>query len=343
MGASGTLKAIATATGYTTSAIGSATYTIGSGGGSIAFTTLCQVSLTEVRNLLMTCLHANPDYVNSLVTSGAFDCTAIAKEIAAGRVVYDGTQATACATALESTTCAAFSAASPAACDTVLTGQVANGGSCYLDEDCSTGWCNSTVSLCPGTCQAFAQLDQGCATTTCAKGLACDSTQTCKAEAAVNGPCPCQAGLWCDSSAASPGTCRTPQTSGTCKSTNSGQCAVGYACVGTTGSETCQSMVGLGGDCTAGSDLCGLGYSCDAGTHQCVSYSTVGQTCSISSPTCIGSYCEVVYSQKCQPYLHIGDGCFPVDNAFGVCGPGATCDSGTFKCKASPPVTCQAP
>jgi hypothetical protein len=342
VGASGTLKAIATAPGYTTSAIGSATYTIGSGGGSTDFTTLCQGSLTEARNLLVTCLHANPDYVTAFVTSGAFDCTTLAKEIAAGRVVYNATQATACAAAIGSATCAVFDTPTPAACATVLTGQVANGGSCYLDEDCSTGWCNSTASLCPGTCQAFAQLNQSCASVSCAPGLACDSANTCKAESAANGTCPCQAGLWCDSSAASPGTCKAPQTSGTCKPANSGQCGVGYACVGAAGSETCQSLVGLGGDCTAGAALCGLGYSCDAGTHKCVSYPKVGETCGSSSPICIGGYCDVVGTQKCVAYKKIGDACtYPIDIL--ACEPGSTCDQATSKCKASASLTCQAP
>ena len=341
VGASGTLKAIATAPGYTTSAVGSATYTINTGGGSIDFTTLCQGSLTEAKNLWTTCLHANPDWVNSILTSGVFDCTTIGKEIAAGRVVYSATQAAACAAALGALTCGLFDSPVPAACDSVLTGTVANGASCYLDEDCANGWCNSTASTCPGTCQAFAQLDQSCASAQCAPGLDCDSTQTCKAESAANGPCPCQAGLWCDSSAGSPGTCKVPQTSGPCGTSNSGQCATGHVCVGSP-STTCQAMVGLGGNCAAGAALCGPGYACDTGTNQCVSYPKLGEACSTSKPICIAGYCDLNVTSKCVAYKMIGDACNPLTD-FLACEPGSTCDTATSKCKAIAATTCQAP
>jgi hypothetical protein len=343
VGASGTLKAIATATGYTASAVGSATYTINTGGGGIDYPTLCQGSLTQAKDLLTTCLHWNPDYVNAIMTSGVFECTDIGKEITAGRVVYSPTQAAACAAALGAVTCALFSSPTPAACDLVLTGTVANGGSCYLDVDCSTGWCNSTASTCPGTCQAFAQLGGSCATVSCGPGLTCDGTpRTCKAESAASGPCPCQAGLWCDD-AVSPGTCKVPQTSGACATSNAGQCAIGYACVGTP-STTCQSTVGLGGDCTASDTLCGLGYSCDAATHKCVSWPKLGEACGSSSSNmmCIASYCDVVVTNVCVAYKQVGAPCtYPIDIM--ACEPGSTCDAATSTCKASATMTCQVP
>jgi hypothetical protein len=338
--ASVTLKAIATATGYTTSAVGTAAYVINTGGGSIDYATLCQSSLTEGKKLLTDCLHWNPDYVNSVFTSGIFECTDIAKEIAAGRVVYSPTQAAACSAALGTVTCALFNSSTPPACDSVLTGTVANGASCYLDVDCSTGWCNSTFSLCPGTCQPFALLNQSCATVPCGPGLACDGTNTCKTESAANGPCPCQAGLWCDD-AALPGTCRVPQTSGACLPANFDQCAVGYACVGTP-SATCQSLVGLGGDCTAADELCGIGYSCDTASKKCVSWPKVGEACSDAKPICIGGYCDFAATQRCLAYKKIGDACtYPVDIL--ACEPGSTCDVATSKCKASTSQTCHAP
>jgi hypothetical protein len=341
VGASVTLKAIATATGYTTSAIGSATYTIGSGGGGTDFATLCQGSLTDARNLFLTCLHANPDYVNSIITSGLYDCTATAKEITAGRIVYNSTQATACAAAIGSVTCTDFITPTPAACDTVLTGQVANGAACYLDEDCSTGWCNSTASLCPGTCQPFAQLNQSCASVQCAKGLSCDA-QVCKAESPANGPCPCQAGLWCDSSGASP-VCKAALALGASCSTTDDQCNALTKCAGTPA--TCQSFVGLGASCTPGTSpfdsLCGLGYLCDSVTNKCVSFPKVGDTCGPET-ICIGGYCDLALTGKCVAYKKIGDACSAVD--FFACEPGSTCDlTGTGKCVKSAATTCQAP
>jgi hypothetical protein len=340
--AGATLKAIATATGFTTSAVGSATYVINTGGGSTDFTTLCQNSLTDSRNLLTTCLQANPDYVNAIITSGVFECTTIGKEITAGRVAYNATQASACAAALGSLTCSLFSSDTPAACASVLTGTVASGGACYLDEDCATGVCNSTASTCPGTCQAYAQLNQSCATATCAPGLSCDAL-ICKAESAVGGPCPCQTGLWCDSSGASP-VCKAALALGASCSTASDQCNALTKCAGTPA--TCQSFVGLGASCTAGSSpfdsLCGIGYLCSSVTNKCVSFPKLGEACGTSNPVCIASYCDQLVTQKCAAYKRIGDACsWPVDIL--ACEPGSSCDSVTSKCKASAPTTCQAP
>jgi hypothetical protein len=341
--ASATLKAIATATGYTQSAVGSAAYVINTGGGSTDFATLCQNSLTDDRNLLTTCLHANPDYVNAFLTSGVFDCTIIGKEITAGRVAYNATQASACSAALGSLTCALFTSDTPAACASVLTGTVANGAPCYIDEDCATGTCNSTASTCPGTCQAYAQLNQSCATASCAPGLSCDATQTCKAESAVGGPCPCQTGLWCDSSGASP-VCKAALALGASCSTANDQCNALTMCAGTPA--TCQSFVGLGASCTPGSSpfdsLCGIGYLCDSVTSKCVSFPKVGEACGTSNPICIASYCDQLATQKCVAYKKIGDACsYPLDIL--ACEPGSTCDAATSKCKASAPLICQAP
>jgi chitobiase/beta-hexosaminidase-like protein len=337
-----TVKAVATATGFTASVVGSAAYTIGSGG-TTDFTTLCQGSLSAFTTLETTCLHANPDFVNAFFTEGFISCSVTGKEIAAGRVTYDATQGTACASAFGSLTCAQLdSSTAPAACASVLTGTVPNGSSCYLDEDCAAGWCDSTTSSCPGTCQAFAQLDQSCATaTTCAPGLECDSTQICKAPSAVNGACPCQDGLWCDTSGGTLGTCRASLTSGACDTLNLGQCSIGHVCVGTL-STTCQALVGLGGDCTAGAELCGLGYSCDTATNTCVSFPKLGEACSASNPVCIGTYCDLLGTLKCLAYKHIGDACSAATD-FLACEPGSTCDAGTSTCTASAAETCQAP
>ena len=346
MGASGTLKAIATATGYTTSAVGSATYTINTGGGGIDYATLCQGSLTEAKDLMTTCLHWNPDYVNAILTNGVFECTDIGKEITAGRVVYSPTQAEACAAALGAVTCELFYSPTPtpAACDSVLTGTVVNGASCYLDVDCATGWCNATASTCPGTCQPFAQLGQSCETVSCGPGLTCDGTPgTCKAESAASGPCPCQAGLWCEPVSAVDGICKAPQTSGACSPSNAGQCAIGHVCVGTL-STTCQAMVGLDGDCTASDTLCGMGFSCDAATHRCVSWPKLGEACGTSNANmmCIASYCDVVGTQRCVAYKQVGAPCtYPMDIL--ACEPGSTCDAATSTCKASATMTCQVP
>jgi hypothetical protein len=343
-----TVRAIATAAGYTPSAVGSATYAIGAGGGG-SFAEFCSNAGTANLDVLATCLHANPEYLNSLADTFVLldDCAALQKEIDAGRVSFDAASASACAAALGSSTCDQLATATlPAACESVLTGSVDAGGACYIDEDCANGWCNASASACPGTCQAFVQTGGSCAVAgdtrpLCAPGLDCNvATDTCQALSAANGPCPCQDGLWCDTAGGSPGTCRAPQTSGACDDANFDQCALGYACIGTPA--TCQSLVGLGGDCAASpEELCGLGYVCDAGTNTCVSWPKVGDACSDARPLCIGGYCDLLGTQTCLAYKQVGEACtFPIDLL--ACEPGSSCDQATSRCVALAPI-CVAP
>jgi hypothetical protein len=296
-----TLKAIATATGYTASAVATAIYTIGGGGGP-GFAEFCQQEFNSFVTLFGTCLHANPDLlggVNQIVTNS---CAEIQKAIAAGRAVYHPTQGAECQAALGSLTCSTLALGeAPPSCEAALTGTVANGGACYDDVDCQAGTCTSTAQTCPGACQAFAQLGQSCATLSCAPSLTCDAG-TCKTPSTAGGACPCRGDLWCDTSGGGAGVCKATQTSGTCSA--SAQCALGYTCAGTP--NTCQSMVGLNGNCTASADLCGPGYKCVS--NVCVSYPKVGEACS-EFELCIGGYCDSIVTQKCVAYKAAGATC----------------------------------
>ena len=100
-------------------------------------------------------------------------------------------------------------------------------------------------------------------------------------------------------------------------------------------------MVGLGGNCAAGAELCGPGYVCDLGTGQCVSYPKLGESCGPAKPMCIASYCDLAITERCTAYKQVGDACTVQD--FFACEPGPTCDLGTSRCKAAEPTTCQAP
>jgi hypothetical protein len=298
-----TLKAIATATGYTQSAVSTATYTISTG---TDFLTLCNGVQTAMRSLQATCLHANPAYLAAVGTGGGIPCDELNRE-SPSLMTFDQGQGTACLAAAQALTCADMfgqgEVALPASCDAALVGLVATNGTCYDSENCTSGFCTSDFTLtCPGTCQPFAQLSESCSSAECASGLTCDNN-VCKTASGVNGACPCQDGLWCDGSGGAPGVCKAPQTSGACSATSFGQCAAGYACVGIT--STCQPMVGLGGDCTAGSELCGPGYTCASGS--CVSFPQVGDACSPgTTPICIGGYCA---TSTCVAFKGLGASC----------------------------------
>ena len=304
-----TLRAIASATGFTTSAVGTASYTIGGGGGP-SFATLCQDLNQSTIDLYSSCLHANPALFTSLNPFFQDECGEIAKAIAAGRAVYDPAQGASCQAALASLTCETLDTGLlVSSCLAALTGTVANGGTCWNDVDCAAGTCSSSAATCPSTCEAFATLGQSCASASCSPELVCDGT--CKVPSAAGGTCPCQPSAWCGSGSV----CAARQTSGACNPSNGEQCALGYVCAGATGSETCQPYVGLGGSCAASDVLCGPGYVCTAGT--CASYPTLGQAC---TGICLGSYCDLVGTQTCLAPKNLGASClFATECASGAC------------------------
>jgi hypothetical protein len=345
--ASKTLKAIATATGYGTSAVGSATYTISTGGGT-DFLAVCSGVFDKQISLMETCLHWNPAIISSTIGSSQVFCADTQKEIAAGLITYNPTQGTACASASQALTCADLvslaGVTTPAACDTALVGTVNNGGACYSGNDCKTGFCTWDLAsgTCPGTCQPFALLGQSCSSSICADGLACDAS-ICKTESPVGGACPCQSSLWCDTAGGGAGVCKAPLPLGASCTLASDHCNVLTKCAGAPA--TCQSYVGLGASCTPGStpldSLCGLGYDCDSVTSKCVSWPKVLESCA-TIPICINAYCDALAaSPTCKAYLADGATCNP--SLFGLECASHHCNSTTLKCDPSTLNRCALP
>jgi hypothetical protein len=80
--------------------------------------------------------------VSDCVTmENSFDPPAtVASEIAAGKIMFDGSAAAACAAGITYASCTEYwtdGGDYPAACDTALVGSVADGGACLIDFDCS--------------------------------------------------------------------------------------------------------------------------------------------------------------------------------------------------------------
>jgi hypothetical protein len=356
VGSSLTLKAIATATGYLTSDVGSAAYVIGAGGTD--FATVCTTFFNKQVSLLTTCYHANPDYVNAILGVQQGFCAARQKEVTAGLIAYNATQGAACVSAVNAMTCAdVFSqnVNAPASCNAALVGTVANGtgaaNQCYDANDCANGFCTWDLSggTCPGHCQAYPGLGGDCSNARCATGQNCGSatgTLVCTAEATtVGGACPCADNLWCDTSGGGAGTCQPFLAASAACSTSSSRCATGLVCTGTT-TPTCKAMVGLAGACTpstSGQTGCGFGYACDAGTSKCVSWPKVGESCQ-TIPLCIGGYCDMVTnptSPTCKALLADGAPCS--SSLFGLDCASHTCSTSSHTCTPGSSSLCSMP
>lgn len=311
--ASLTIKAIAAATGYATSAVGSATYVIG-GGGSGDFLPICNALFDKMLGLMATCFHANPAFINSFNGPMQASCADLQKEITAGLISFNASQGAACASAVDGLTCASLTGAVgvpvPAACQAALVGTVAANGTCYSSDDCASGYCtwDLAAGTCPGTCKPFAALGQPCSVQQmCADGQACDGAggaMTCKARSGVGGTCPCQDNLWCDSSEV----CRAYAATGSSCAAATVQCNPFSTCAGTP--RTCRAFVGLGEACDPAESVCGLGYGCDSATSKCVSWPSVGQAC--PNFLCVDGYCDfMAASPVCKARLADGATCNP--------------------------------
>jgi hypothetical protein len=330
--ASLTLQAIAIATGFTNSVVGSAAYVIntggggGGGGGGTSADAMCQAMNDAYARLVATCYHYNPDFLASM-SDGALGCSETAKAIAAGRATYNASLGSACQGALNALSCADLNTGSfPSSCLQAVSGTVANGAVCYSDTECASGTCDSSGPVCPGTCHGYVGLGQACGSSSqCDPSLTCDSG-TCKTPSAVGGACPCREGLWCNTSGGGAGTCQASLATGSACSTASGSapCILGSVCVGSP--SACQIQVGLNGNCAASAELCGFGYVCSATTHTCLSAPSVGQACGPSAPLCIGGYCDFfATSPSCVAQRTLGQSCtgmMPFE-----CAPGLTCGS----------------
>jgi hypothetical protein len=323
-----TLRALATATGFTTSAVGSAAYVIstGGGGGGPSSAAMCQAMSDRYATLTASCYHWNPDFVATYAPSSADSCSETEKAIAAHRATYNASAAATCQSALAGVTCNDLATGNfPAACQQAVQGTVANGGACYSGVDCANGTCSSSALVCPGTCQAYLTVGQSCGSSgTCAADLICSAGVCVAVSTTVGGACPCEGNLWCDPSTGGAGTCKAKLANGTTCNGSLDQCLLGSICVGTP--STCQSQVGLGGDCTASDSLCGMGYQCSATTHSCVSAPTLGQACD-TMPICVGGYCDLFsVTPTCIALKANGQSCgYSFECASQLCGSGGTC------------------
>jgi hypothetical protein len=151
----------------------------------------------------------------------------------AGRLSYDEDKAADCVDAFADASCELFGVSEAAqACEEVFTGLVADGGTCYDDEECVSDNCQQTdpacdMACCAGTCMPGdpeAQIGEDCSEADCVDGAHCafdsaSSTFKCEADIAEGQACTgggCADGLFCDVTdpQTGAGTCKAPADEG---------------------------------------------------------------------------------------------------------------------------------
>lgn len=268
-----------------------------------------------------------------------------ASAVSAGRMSYSQQQADACATEVNSQTCAQFdygtwSGSGTSACATVLAGAVANGSSCLESQECANGYCRYAAS-CPGTCTTYKGLGESCGWSagTCGPGLVCPpgSGTTCVAATAPGSagqPCsntspPCTIGNYCSN-----GTCAARVAVGGACAGDSyayNQCVMGALCVG----GFCRAAAIAGESCVVSSSStnCLSGTYCSSTSQTCAPDPVLGQDCTQPGHCADDSVCSGTSSRTCVARPTVGQDC----TAIGVCEWGIACVGDTTRtCVAVP-------
>jgi hypothetical protein len=226
--------------------------------------------------------------------------------VKAEKIKYDAKAAAACLAAIKSMACTK-GFPSPT-CKDAMKPLVINGGACFVDDECITGYCDkgtcgSSAKCCPGTCRPA----EDCSYTGCPDGQFCVSTdpykRTCQAKAGLGQPCTyseteessCVAGATCTWSESGDATCvKIPAEGQKCETdTLFMDCSssLDYCDEVTL---KCTRKVPVGGSCSKYN--CVAYAECDS-TGTCVALPGPGEECK-SDDWCLGSlYC---YSGTCD-------------------------------------------
>jgi hypothetical protein len=272
-------------------------------------------------------------------------CAAWEGAIAAGTLLFDATNASACLTAMQSWACDAD--AVPNGCNGVLQGLVPTGGACNVARqrtffsECQAGAIclpGGGSSACQGTCANLALLGQSCASVPCTSGETCDlSTYTCATKGSNGDACGgaayrlCGEGLYCND-LVNGGTCQPQHATGTCTTqTVQTECAPPAQCVyGFDITGTCQPLLQPGDACTNGDFDCPNTMHCDA-NNTCQPGAAIGQPCEVTGDgeqiLCVVGACNTNAGTIANPVCTTtAPGATCVQDA--ECGPNALCAVG---------------
>ena len=248
--------------------------------------------------------------------------TQIQVRVDAKRIIYDGDKAQSCLAAVTTGSCSVLDNHLPEVCREALTGTIAVGGNCDIDDECSGhSHCLVTAGACPGKCEPVVTAGVTCAADSdCDVGLTCSKvTLHCAVPAAVGEPCQggsgaeCAAGLLCvgsDDGQKRPGSCQpfeqavTGKVGEACDLQDGPWCVAGAACVldSTTPTvATCHAVAKAGGSCGFGiPSECPAGQYCPLQltdlalgklTATCAALPTSGESCApaVGFARCAGS------------------------------------------------------
>jgi hypothetical protein len=225
-------------------------------------------------------------------------------DLGSGKIQYDGQAAADCLNAYAQVGCNLSDQANTTgvptqACQAALTGTVADGGACLINEECVSRSCNLTTCggamCCAGVCQTKLAVGEDCT----ARGSVCvddafckrttmPATGICTTKLAAGQACgasdTCAPGLACNTDPATgSGTCGGAPAEG--EACPAGVCdASGDLCDPTT--KTCVARIAVGGDCV--SIGCVSWARCDATAMKCVARAPAGGACG-TSVDCIDS------------------------------------------------------
>ena len=259
-------------------------------------------------------------------------------------IAYDPEKAADCIGEMYARFCSEeFSEYMPPVCEQVFTGQLSEGESCSIDDQCADGLDCETTTECNGTC--VVDPPDLCNGVECSEDEYCDGT-TCQPKVGEGQPCTsdpeCQEGLVCDD-ALGTASCveRGSRTEGELCD-DSAVCAAGHIC--TSGICTMLDFVGEGETCSlAGSltQVCKPGLGClnlqSDGTGTC------GALLQESAPCDLPYQCHASYfcgepspgdPTVCIPLREIGESC----NSNLEC-ESFYCDGGTGQCAEAPSCT----
>jgi hypothetical protein len=241
----------------------------------------------------------------------------------AGTVVYDGQAAYKCLEEQETYTCQEFGNKDPESCKTVFTGTVEDDGSCELNEECLSNYCDISEA-CPGTCKPAIL-----------EGRTCEIDDE------------CQSGTKCVNYSCQ--TYSVPFAAGDdCEPGDNDWCAEGLFCHDD--DQKCVSQIAIGSECDGMSDNeCGSGALCaetSEDTYTCVTLIVVeneNEACESKNGIRCAMYNDLAckwddfetLSGVCVPAPALGDVCFVSDGAdstMTACNffDGLYCDTGDY-------------